>query len=332
MGNKVEPAPVDHQIEFLDAELGGVVVDRRHLLGAGEDPGGGLDGGARRDRLLLAKEIGLVVDWLNRPACGEARLDRRGLRRNDRRAPVFVGEAEPPAVALEGFGPAGRLLDVLIGDLLYAAVADHADEAFVQHRIAADRRHAMAEHEGVGLHGRCRAAGVRDRIRDREHVFVVDRNDALEDQTRAIVPGQRHRLRWSERLPIGGPYRVETRRLCACRAYEAGLRPIGVRRASRREQPDIRALRIDGLVIILENNIVELATLEVDRAADAGRVDDHPGAGRQDLTDRPGGLPQWRPGGVAAARAPGGIAAGAPGGETVGAPVGCASVGEAVLA
>ena len=63
------------------------------------------NGRARRDRLLLAEEIGLVVDRLNGPAGREARLDRRGLFGNDRRAPVFVGEAKPAAVALEGVEP-----------------------------------------------------------------------------------------------------------------------------------------------------------------------------------------------------------------------------------
>ena len=114
-----------------------------------------------------------------------------------------------------------------------------------------------------------------------------------------------------QRRPIGGPHRVETRSLCSCWAYKPGLGPIGVRRAGRREQSDIRALGVDGLVIILEDDIVDLAALEVDRAADARRIDDHAGAGRQDLTDSPGGLPTGAPGGVAATGAPGGEAVGA---------------------
>ena len=154
----------------------------------------------------------------------------------------------------------------------------------------------MAQDERVGLHGRRRGAGVRDQFDDREHVFVVDRDDPLEDETRAIVPGQRHRLRWGQRLPIGRPHRVEARSFCPCRAYKPGLGPIGVRRAGRREQSDIRALGVDGLVIILENDIVDLAALKIDRAADARRIDDNTGAGRQDLTDSPGGLPYRRAG------------------------------------
>src|SRR6202034_4807695 len=100
------------------------------------------------------------------------------------------------------------------------------------------------------------------RIGDREHVFVVDRDHPLEYEARAVVPGHRHRLRWAQRLAIGGPERIKTRSLCSGRAYEPRLGPIGVRRASRREEPDIRALGVDGLVVILEDNIVDLAALE----------------------------------------------------------------------
>src|SRR4029077_765760 len=43
---------------------------------------------------------------------------------------------------------------------------------------------------------------------------------------------------------------------------------------------------VDRLVIILEDDIVDLAALEVDRAADARRIDDHPGTGRQGCANR----------------------------------------------
>ncbi len=85
----------------------------------------------------------------------------------------------------------------------------------------------------------------------------------------------------SQRLAIGGPDGVEIGGLGPGRAYKSRLGPIGVRRAGRREQSDIRALRVDRLAIILEDNIVDLAALEIDRAADAWRVDDHAGARRK---------------------------------------------------
>ena len=72
---------------------------------------------------------------------------------------------------------------------------------------------------------------------------------------------------------------------------EPRLGKIGVGRAARRKEPDQRALLVDGLAIVLEHEIVELAALEVDRAAQARRVDDDPRARSQGLADRffPGG-------------------------------------------
>ena len=85
---------------------------------------------------------------------------------------------------------------------------------------------------------------------------------------------------------IGGPDGVEIGGLAPGRAYKSGLGPIGVRRAGRREQPDVRALRVDRLAIVLENNIVDPAALEVDRSADARRVDGHARTCRQSRADR----------------------------------------------
>ena len=107
---------------------------------------------------------------------------------------------------------------------------------------------------------------------DREHVFVIDRDDALERKARAVVPSQRHRLLDGQRLAVGGPNGVEIGGLGGVGADETGLGPIGVRRAGRREEADVRALRVNGLAIVLEDDVVELAALEVDRAADARRV------------------------------------------------------------
>ena len=46
LGDEIEPAPVDQQIELVELEPVVVAVDDRHLLGAGEEPP--VDGGARR--------------------------------------------------------------------------------------------------------------------------------------------------------------------------------------------------------------------------------------------------------------------------------------------
>ena len=179
------------------------------FLCAGEDASRGFGCRSRRDRLLLAEEIGLVVDRLNGSAGRKPGLDRRGLFGNDRRSPVFVGEPEPAAIALEGDRFTRILFDPRVGDFLHSAVADHADEAFMQHRIAGDVRLAVAQNERERLYGRRRASGVHDRIGDREHILVVDRDDALEGEVRAIVPGQRHRLIGGQGFAVGGPDGIE---------------------------------------------------------------------------------------------------------------------------
>ena len=173
----------------------------------------------------------------------------------------------------------------------------------MQHRISGDVRLAVAQDEREGLHRRRRAAGIDDRIGDREHVLVVDRDDALEGEARAVVPGQRHRLIGGQGLAVGGPDGVEIGGLGAARADEARLGPVGVRRSGRREEPDVRALRVDGLAIVLEDDVVDLAALEIDRAADARRVDGHARGRRQGLADRP--RRRSRPGRRAAKRQPG---------------------------
>src|SRR5208282_164531 len=115
-GDEVEPAPVDHQIELLDAEPRRVIVDRADLFGAGEESGRRLERGPGRDRLFRPEEIGLIVLRLYAPAGRKARVDRGGLLWNDRRAPVLVGEAEPAAIALEGANLAGILFDPGVRD------------------------------------------------------------------------------------------------------------------------------------------------------------------------------------------------------------------------
>src|SRR3954464_6764292 len=97
---------------------------------------GRLGGAAGRDNALGADEVRLVILARGRPAGGEARLNRLRLLRDDRGRPIFVGEPEPAAVALDISNLAGLFLDASVGDFLHRAVADHADEALVQHGVA----------------------------------------------------------------------------------------------------------------------------------------------------------------------------------------------------
>ena len=60
LGDEVEPAPVDQQIEAVEVELLVIVVDDRHFLGAGEQARIGGAGRARRDGLGVEQIVGLV--------------------------------------------------------------------------------------------------------------------------------------------------------------------------------------------------------------------------------------------------------------------------------
>src|SRR6202044_4254374 len=65
-----------------------------------------------------------------------------------RRRPVFVGDAEPdiggvPALAL-------LFVDLFVGFGLQALVADHADQAFMQNVIALHLRRAVARNQRIG--------------------------------------------------------------------------------------------------------------------------------------------------------------------------------------
>ena len=60
LGDEVEPAPVDHQIEVLDAQRLLVVVDGLRFLGAGEDMGRRCGAGAGGDRRGLLEKVALV--------------------------------------------------------------------------------------------------------------------------------------------------------------------------------------------------------------------------------------------------------------------------------
>ena len=208
-----EPTPVDHQRELLDAELGLVIVDRIDLFGAGEDSGRRLERGPGRDRLFRPEEIGLVVLRLHAAAGRKAGVDRGGLLGNDRGAPILVGEAEPAADALVGAHLARVLVDRRVGDFLNrqceadlppAVTDDDADKALMEHRISGDVRLAAAQDEPKRLHSRRRAARIGDRIGDREHIFVVDGDDALEDEAarhcpRSAPPGAQASAFWRRR-------------------------------------------------------------------------------------------------------------------------------------
>ena len=83
LGDEIEPAPVDQQIEMVEVERLVVAAghrewevdaDHRDFLGAGEQPRIGGSGRARRDGLRIEQVIGLVSLLAAGFAGGEARV------------------------------------------------------------------------------------------------------------------------------------------------------------------------------------------------------------------------------------------------------------------
>ena len=165
----------------------------------------------------------------------------------------------------------------------------------MQHGVAGDVRLAAAQDQRIGAQRHGLGAGVLDQIGDREHVAVVDGDKALEVEARAVVPGQRHRLSGVSVLPSAVQSVSRFGVLTPGRADEASLGPIGVGRAARRKQADVRALLVDRLAIVFEDDIVELAAFEVDRAAEARRVDRDARAGGERLGEGRQPERRWTP-------------------------------------
>ena len=191
-----------------------------------------------------------------------------------RRRPVFVGDAEPDI----GGVPADALLLVylLVGLGLQALVADHADQALMQNVIALHLRRAVTRDQRIGKQRDRVAALVRHLVLEREQITLVDRDGAAEDQARAVVEAQRHRMVDAQRaraLLLPQRVRAGHRRGGAGGGHPAELGVERVRRARRREQHDGRRGRIDGLAIVLERQIVDPPALEIDAAAQRRRGD-----------------------------------------------------------
>ena len=249
-------------------------ADHGHFLGAGEQPRVGRAARARRDGLRRRQIIGLVGVHAAAFGRGKAGADLCVGVGQQRRRPVFVGDAEPdiggvPALAL-------LVVDLLVGLVLQALVADHADQAFMQNVIALHLRRAVARDQRIGKQRDRVAALVRHLVFQGEQITVVDRDGAAEDQARAVVVGQRHRMVDAERArALLLPHRVRPRhrRGGAGGGHPAELGVERLRRARRREQHDGRRVRIDGLAIVLERQIVDPAALEIDAAAQRRRGD-----------------------------------------------------------
>ena len=270
LGDEVEPAPVDQKLELADVARLLIGVDHPDLLGAGEDQRLNRLRGARRDDRRVGQIVGLIAHR-RLAEIREARLETLAGLRNQRHGPVFVGDAEP-AVARLRRRDVAVVLEVRIVDFLQALGAGHADQAFMQDVDAARLRLADPVDPAV-IGDRCRRGTlVGDLVRQREHVVLVDRNRALEGQPGSVVVGQRHRGRWRQRGAFGrGPHRVVVGQVAVADIADLGIEAGRHRR--RIEKLDVGRTLVDRDVVVLEQQVVDARTRQIDRAGEPGRVD-----------------------------------------------------------
>ena len=135
LGDEIEPAPIDHQLEVLDRELVLIGIDELAFLGACEHAMGRLDAAAGTNCAGAFQQIGLI-DASGRGAGGaEARVHRRSLIGDDRGRPIFIGNADPAALALHQARGLGFLFNRIVGVFLNAGIPDDAEQAFVQNNV-----------------------------------------------------------------------------------------------------------------------------------------------------------------------------------------------------
>ena len=206
LGDEIEPAPVDQQIEMVEVELAVVAfearqrkidADRLTSLAPANSRALALPVRARLDGLRLHQIVGLIGLLRAELAGGEPRVNLGVGVGEKRRRPVFVGDAEP------GIGDVERLVllvfDLLVGLFLQALVAHHADQALMQNVIALHLRRAVARDQRVGQQRHRGAALVCHIVLDGEEIMVVDRDAAAEDEAFAVVEAQRYRMIDAER-------------------------------------------------------------------------------------------------------------------------------------
>ena len=96
LGEEIEPAPVDQEVEFGDLVFFGVAVDEIDFLRAGKDIALGLGlaagwDGDRAQQIVRLKTLGARAPR----RAAEARFESLALRGHHRGCPIFVGDAEP---------------------------------------------------------------------------------------------------------------------------------------------------------------------------------------------------------------------------------------------
>ncbi len=148
----------------------------------------------------------------------------------------------------------------------------------MEHRIPKKPlRLGQTRHPTLGLERDRLARLVLDLIGDREHVMGIDRNLAMENQSRAVVPAKLDRRYRRQRpctvlLPDSAFGRHGYARLIRLPAGEGVIR---MRTTRRRQKIDFRAVRIDGDGVVPQDEVVDLATPEIDGADQGSAVDFH---------------------------------------------------------
>ena len=133
-------------------------------------------------------------------------------------------------------------------------------------------RAVLARDIAVGIQVHRRAALVGDAVGHREHVLVVDGDDAGEDKALAIVPAQGDGIAGAQHLAGRQlPVAVLARHVVAADPAEFGIvRIVG---ALGRQQHDLRALGIDRVVIFLQAQVIQARAAQQDRTVHHRGVD-----------------------------------------------------------
>ncbi|MNZ79965.1 hypothetical protein D3C78_985840 [compost metagenome] len=140
-----------------------------------------------------------------------------------------------------------------------------------------DRRLVVARHAAIGGEGDRSLSRVLDLVGDRDHVMLVDRNRAGENHALGIGVGEGDRGGFRQLLaacqrPDGGRTGNAADFLCSNKTEFGEVAVLGV---GGREQRDDRARVIDGLMVILEPDVIETGAGEIDRTGDGVGVDGH---------------------------------------------------------
>ncbi len=282
LGQEEQPSPIHRPLELGNAQSVLVIGEQRHDLGAGEQP--------VCDRDLLAGGYGAggaqvadVIDVHGLVGGGAVEgPDLLGLIGDQRGQPVLVGDAEPTAVG--GLVDFALLLPAPVA-LQLEAVAKPADGALVHVGGAQDVRWQAAALHLPERRDRDRGGAlVRHRVGDGEHVLRVHGDGAGERQTLGRTVAEHDRVPGRERTTAArGPERVQARQALQVGADPAELGEIGVDCALRPEQLHRRRLRIQGLVVAAEEQVVEARALQGHRALERRRLDGDARAGRLGL-------------------------------------------------